>query len=63
VTVNPPVVLSLQPSGSNFTLVWLGGTLLSATNLNGAWFEVPAANSPYPVTPSAAMQFYRIKLQ
>jgi hypothetical protein len=63
VTVNPPVVLSLQPSGSNFTLVWPGGTLLSATNLNGAWFEVPAANSPYPVTPSAAMQFYRIKLQ
>jgi hypothetical protein len=63
VTVNPPVVLSLQPDGSNFTLVWPGGTLLSATNLNGAWFEVPGATSPYPVIPSAAWQFYRIKLQ
>jgi hypothetical protein len=63
VTVNPPVVLSLQPSGNGFTLVWPGGTLQSATNVNGTWFEVPGATSPYPVTPSAAMQFYRVKLQ
>jgi len=63
VTVNPPVVLSQPPLGDGFTLVWPGGTLQSATNVNGTWFEVPGATSPYPVTPSAAMQFYRIKLQ
>jgi hypothetical protein len=63
VTVNPPVVLSLQPLRNGFTLVWPGGMLQSATNLNGAWFEVPGATSPYPVTPSAARQFYRVKLQ
>jgi hypothetical protein len=63
VTVNPPVALSVQPSSNSFNLVWPGGTLQSATNLNSAWHEVPGAISPYPVTPSAAMQFYRIKLQ
>jgi hypothetical protein len=63
VTVNSPVVLSQQPLGDGFTLVWPGGMLQSATNVNGTWFEVPGATSPYPVTPSAAMQFYRIKLQ
>jgi hypothetical protein len=63
VTVNPPVALSVQPSSNSFNLVWPGGTLQSATNLNGAWYEVPGTTSPYPVSPSAAMQFYRIKLQ
>jgi len=63
VTVNPPVVLSLQPSGNGLTLVWPGGTLQSATNLNGAWIDVPGATCPCPVTPSEAQQFYRIKLQ
>ena len=63
VTVNPPVALSLQPSGNGFSLVWPGGTLQSATNLNGAWFDVLGATSPCPVTPSEAQRFYRIQLQ
>jgi hypothetical protein len=62
-TVNPPMVLSLQPSGNGFTLAWPGGTLQSATNLNGEWFEVYGATNFYQVTPTAARQFYRIKLQ
>jgi hypothetical protein len=63
VTVNPPILISLQPSTSGFSLSWPGGILQSATNLSGDWIDMPQAASPYPVTPSEAQRFYRIHLQ
>jgi hypothetical protein len=63
VTVNPPVVLSVQASGSAFTLVWPGGTLQSATNVTGPWTNLDGAASPYTNTSIAPQQFYRVKVQ
>jgi beta-glucanase (GH16 family) len=63
VTVNPPVVISIQSSGDTFIVTWLGGTLQSATNIIGPWFDVSEAVSPWPITPAAPQQFYRVKLQ
>jgi hypothetical protein len=55
--------LTLAPSGNNLILTWPGGTLLESTNVNGPWTPVTGATSPYPVGPTGAMKFYRVKLQ
>jgi hypothetical protein len=55
------VVLTIQPSGTGFDLIWQAGTLLEADTVNGTYS--PVASAPYyHVTPTAAMKFYRVQL-
>lgn len=58
--IGAPVSLNCQVSGANVVLSWPHGTLLQATNLNGAWTPVvgAAANS-FTVMPVGQM-FYRV---
>ncbi len=63
VTVNPPLVFSIQTASGNFFLNWPYGTLQSATNLFGPWINVIGATSPLTNAPAAPQQFYRVLLQ
>ena len=63
VTVNPPLVLSIQRSSGNLIFNWPYGTLQSATNLFGPWSNIMSAMSPFTNTLAAPQQFYRILLQ
>ena len=47
VTINQPPVLSLQTSGNSLVLNWSSGTLQSATNVLGPWYDIGGAASPY----------------
>ncbi|HVM47852.1 MAG TPA: glycosyl hydrolase, partial [Candidatus Acidoferrum sp.] len=60
VTVNPPVVLTVQSSGTNIVLNWPAGALQSATNVTGPWNTVEGANSPLTVQPTDPQRFYRV---
>jgi beta-glucanase (GH16 family) len=61
-TIYPPAMVSLQPSGSNFTLSWPVGTLQTATNVKGTWSDLIGATNPYTVTPTNPQRFYRIRV-
>jgi hypothetical protein len=63
VTVNPPLIFSVQMVSDNLIFNWPFGTLQSATNILGAWTDVNGATSPFTNAPGAPQQFYRIKLQ
>jgi hypothetical protein len=63
VTVNPPVVLSIEANGTNLILNWPGGTLQSAPNVDGPWTNVSGASAPFSVTPTEPQRFYRGLLQ
>ena len=63
VTVNPPLVFSVQMMSSGFILNWPYGTLQSATNILGPWTNVIGATSPFTNTPAGPEGFYRIQLQ
>ncbi len=41
-------------------LSWSLGTLLEATSLTGPWTPVPSATSPYTITPTDPVKFYRL---
>ena len=62
----PPVVyamlhISVNPTGK-VTITWPVGTLVSAPTLVGPYTDVPAATSPYVVTPSpSSRMFYRLR--
>ena len=60
---NPVVRLYVQKSGANTMLLWSPGTLQSAATVNGTYINVPGATSPYIVSPTAAQQFYRVKVR
>jgi len=63
--VNWAVPVKFQPpvlEGQQLRLEWAGGgTLQTATNVQGTWNDIPGASSPYlqPTTNSA--QFFRVK--
>ena len=59
VRVLTPFAISISPQPGGFTISWSVGHLQSATNLNGPWQNEPNAISPWAVTPSGAMKFYR----
>lgn len=63
--VAPTVNVSTSWDGSQLTLTWAQGALLTTTNLSGAWSVVSGATSPYVITPTtgAPQQFYRIQSQ
>ncbi|MDB6017150.1 MAG: hypothetical protein JWR19_1639 [Pedosphaera sp.] len=63
VTISPPIRVSIEWSGTNMTLRWPNGTLQSASNLFGPWYDVPGVIGPYAIDPVEQQQFYRIKLQ
>jgi beta-glucanase (GH16 family) len=63
VTVNPPAVISIQSSSNTLTITWPNGTLQWATNPTGLWSDVSEATSPWPITPTAPQQFFRVRLQ
>ena len=57
------VTLTIQPVGSQIQLTWPSGTLQSADQAAGPYSDIPDATSPYLVAPSAAQQFYRVRVQ
>ena len=58
------VTMTVQASGSNVTIGWSAGTLMSATNVVGPWSPVPEAAPPsYNVTNTEPQLFFRAKVQ
>lgn len=56
------ITLWQRNTDGSFTLEWVGGGILqTASDLQGPWSDVPTAKSPYTLTPTAQLQFFRIK--
>src|SRR5262249_40407107 len=51
VTNPPPVSLSISRSGNQLQLSWADGILQTSGNPAGPYTNVPAATSPYSITP------------
>jgi hypothetical protein len=54
-------MITTTNSAGNMVLSWPTGTLLSATNVQGPYFIVNGASSPYTVPKTAPRQFYRVQ--
>ncbi|MBP9900599.1 MAG: hypothetical protein KBH45_04015 [Verrucomicrobia bacterium] len=54
----PAPTLQIQWSGSQWQVVFQG-KLLEAPSVNGPWTDVTGATSPYPVTMTSGLKFYR----
>jgi beta-glucanase (GH16 family) len=63
VTVNPPASLAIQFSSGKATLSWPVGTLQSASNVTGPWYNIGGATSPYTNVATTPQEFFRLKLQ
>jgi hypothetical protein len=61
-TAPPVVYLTNHLSGTSMVLSWPQGTLLQATNLTGPWVT-NTATSPYTLSPTNPVMFYRIRVQ
>jgi hypothetical protein len=61
----PNVVMTIQPVGTNVTLVWSPavGTLQSAPDVSGIYTNVPGATVPYTNTISGPQKFFRVRVQ
>ncbi len=59
---NAPI-LQVGQSGGKVVLTWVpgGGGLQAAPVVTGPYTNVPAATSPWPITPSAGSGFWRVK--
>ena len=55
-----PNFLSLTNSGKNMVLSYVGGQLLEATNMSGPWTTNLTATSPFTISPTGQMKFYRV---
>jgi len=56
-----PPTLSIEADGANVVLTWSNGLLQEASAVAGAsWQPVSNATSPLTLTPTSAMQFYRV---
>lgn len=60
VVVYPPARLDFQLSGGQMVLSWPRGTLQQADEASGPYFDT-SYPSPFPVTPTAARKFYRVR--
>ena len=60
--LNTPVtpVLNYTWSGGVLTLNWTTGTLQAAPEVTGTYTNVPAATSPFIVTPTQPRSFFRL---
>ena len=61
VTINQPPVLSMQTSGNSLVLNWSSGTLQSATNVLGPWYDIGGTASPYTNPLVGPQQFFRLR--
>jgi hypothetical protein len=60
-TAPTDTTLAIQADGTQLTISWEGGgSLLSATSINGPWTAVDGAASPYAANADDAAQFYRV---
>lgn len=57
------VALSIQPLGNQLQLIWIGGVLQSAGEVDGQYTDMTGVTSPHVFTPSEEQQFYRVKVQ
>ncbi|MGB7749563.1 MAG: LamG-like jellyroll fold domain-containing protein [Verrucomicrobiia bacterium] len=55
-----PNILSMTNKSTNMVLTYVGGQLLEATNISGPWTTNLTATSPFTVSPTGQMKFYRI---
>jgi hypothetical protein len=55
--------LNVTKSGTNLVISWTGSgfTLESTDRLGASWSPVTNQSNPFPVTPSEAMRFYRLR--
>jgi hypothetical protein len=60
ITYYGPNILSLTNSGKNMVLTYVGGQLLEATNMSGPWTTNLTATSPFTISPTGQMKFYRV---
>ncbi|HEV2209142.1 MAG TPA: PKD domain-containing protein [Verrucomicrobiae bacterium] len=63
VTNPPPVTVTLQRSGNQWQLSWPSGTLQSSVNVAGPYTNLTSAVSPYPISPTEATRFFRVKVR
>jgi hypothetical protein len=61
-TVYLPPTITVEVGGGQIQLAWPRGTLQHADEVNGPYFDIPGATSPYAPTPSATRQFYRVRM-
>jgi len=63
--ITPPVTMQITHSGGAVQISWNPGVgvLLQSTNLSGPWITNAAAVSPYSVSPTNAVEFYRVRVQ
>jgi hypothetical protein len=55
-----PDIQSMTNSGRNMVLTYVGGQLLEATNMSGPWTTNLTATSPFTISPTGQMKFYRV---
>jgi hypothetical protein len=60
---NTPLAIAISAPGGQWQLSWnwTNAILQSATQAAGPFTDVPGAAMPYPFTPSATNQFYRLR--
>lgn len=57
-----PNITSATTADGNITIIWVnGGTLESATNLNGPWTSTGDSDGSFTEPAAGAMKFYRVK--
>jgi len=56
------VTLTITNSGGNIILTWPVGTLQQSSRVNGGYSDMTGVTSPYTNTPSAAQQFFRVRV-
>ena len=55
-----PSLITVTRSGADLILSWTSGNLQAAPEVTGTFTNVPAATSPYTVTPTEARKFFRL---
>jgi hypothetical protein len=63
VVSDPTAALNIQSTNGNVMLTWPAGTLQSAPALTGPYADMTGATNPYTLAPTAAQQFFRIRVQ
>jgi hypothetical protein len=63
---SPVVVLgptiTIARSGADLILTWPGGgALQSSTNASGTYLDIPAASSPFTVSPTGTQKYFRVR--
>ena len=56
----PAPAISITRSGANLSIAFTG-TLQSSSSVTGGWADEVGASSPFTVTPTQPMKFYRAK--